>query len=55
VKCPAAVKSWRKAWGEFVPFLDYDAEIQKIICTTNAIESLNARCRLITNEGVVAV
>ncbi|WP_438821353.1 IS256 family transposase [Demequina capsici] len=43
--CPAAVKLWRNAWGEFIPFLDYDVEIRKIICTTNAIESLNARYR----------
>ena len=44
-KYPAAVKLWRSAWNEFVPFLDYDVEIRKIICTTNAIESLNARYR----------
>jgi len=44
-KYPAAVKLWRSAWGEFIPFLDYDVEIRKIICTTNAIESLNARYR----------
>lgn len=42
---PAIVKLWRTAWAEFVPFLDYDVEIRKIICTTNAIESLNARYR----------
>lgn len=44
-KYPAAVKLWRNAWPEFIPFLDYDVEIRKIICTTNAIESLNARHR----------
>ncbi len=44
-KYPAAVKLWRNAWTEFIPFLDYDVEIRKIICTTNAIESLNARYR----------
>lgn len=44
-KYPAAVKLWRNAWAEFIPFLDYDVEIRKIICTTNAIESLNARYR----------
>ena len=44
-KYPAAVKLWRNAWPEFIPFLDYDVEIRKIICTTNAIESLNARYR----------
>ncbi|MFI7589948.1 IS256 family transposase [Spongisporangium articulatum] len=42
---PAIIALWRKAWAEFVPFLDYDVEIRKIICTTNAIESLNARYR----------
>jgi putative transposase len=42
---PAIVKLWRTAWAEFVPFLDYDVEIRKVICTTNAIESLNARYR----------
>ena len=26
-------------------FLDYDAEIRRVICSTNAIESLNARYR----------
>jgi hypothetical protein len=31
--------------AEFIPFLDYDVEIRRIICSTNAIESLNARYR----------
>lgn len=39
------MRLWRNAWGEFIPFLDYDVEIRKIICTTKAIESLNARYR----------
>jgi putative transposase len=42
---PAIIKLWRSAWEEFIPFLDYDVEIRKIICSTNAIESLNARYR----------
>lgn len=42
---PAIIALWRNAWSEFVPFLDYDVEIRKIICSTNAIESLNARYR----------
>ena len=42
---PAVVRLWRSAWTEFVPFLDYDVEIRRVICTTNAIESLNARYR----------
>jgi transposase-like protein len=44
-KYPAAVGLWERAWTEFVPFLDYDVEIRKIIATTNSIESLNARYR----------
>lgn len=42
---PAIIRLWRNAWEEFIPFLDYDVEIRKVICTTNAIESLNARYR----------
>ena len=42
---PAMINLWRNAWTEFVPFLDYDVEIRRVICSTNAIESLNARCR----------
>lgn len=42
---PAISKLWENAWSEFVPFLDYDVEIRRVICSTNAIESLNARYR----------
>jgi putative transposase len=42
---PAVIKLWQSAWEEFIPFLDYDVEIRRIICSTNAIESLNARYR----------
>ncbi len=42
---PAIVALWRSAWSEFVPFLDYDVEIRRVICSTNAIESVNARYR----------
>jgi len=42
---PAMIKSWRQAWEEFIPFLAYDIEIRRVICSTNAIESLNARFR----------
>src|SRR5882757_1723999 len=44
-KCGAVIRLWRNAWDEFVPFLDYDIEIRAMICSTNAIESLNARYR----------
>ena len=42
---PAIVRLWQSAWEEFIPFLDYDVEIRRILCSTNAIESLNARYR----------
>ncbi|WFE98595.1 IS256 family transposase [Micromonospora sp. WMMD964] len=42
---PAVIRLWDNAWAEFVPFLDYDVEIRRVICSTNAIESLNARYR----------
>jgi putative transposase len=42
---PAIVRLWENAWAEFVPFLSFDTEIRKIVCTTNAIESVNARIR----------
>ena len=42
---PAIVRLWENAWSEFVPFLSFDVEIRKIICTTNAIESVNSRIR----------
>jgi transposase-like protein len=42
---PAIIRLWENAWAEFVPFLSFDVEIRKIICTTNAIESVNSRIR----------
>ncbi|MEU4429481.1 IS256 family transposase [Nocardia rhamnosiphila] len=44
-KYGAIVRLWDNAWEEFIPFLDYDVEIRRVICSTNAIESLNARYR----------
>jgi len=42
---PAIPNLWRAAWEEFIPFLDYDEEIRRVLFSTNAIESLNARYR----------
>ena len=42
---PAMIKSWETSWAEFVPFLEFPTELRKIVYTTNAIESLNARFR----------
>jgi transposase-like protein len=42
---PAIIRLWENAWAEFIPFLDDDIEIRRVLCSTNAIESLNARYR----------
>jgi putative transposase len=44
-KYPAVIKLWNTAWAEFVPFLNFDVGIRRVVCTTNAIESINARIR----------
>jgi len=41
----AIIRLWANAWEQFIPFLDYDLEIRRVLCSTNAIESLNARYR----------
>jgi putative transposase len=41
----AIIRLWENAWEQFIPFLDYDVEIRTVLCSTNAIESLNARYR----------
>jgi putative transposase len=46
---PAIIRLWTNAWAEFVPFLAFDTEIRTVICTTNAIESINARIRRAVN------
>jgi len=45
---PAIRTLWSNAWTEFVPFLDYPPDIRRVIYSTNAIESLNARFRRAT-------
>jgi putative transposase len=42
---PAIVRLWNQAWAEFTPFLAFDPEIRRVICSTNAIESVNAQIR----------
>ena len=46
---PAIIRLWENAWAEFVRFLAFDREIRTVICTTNAIESINARLRRAVN------
>jgi putative transposase len=51
-KNPGLVAAWERSWDTFVPFLQFDAAIRKVIYTTNAIESINYQLRKITrNRG----
>lgn len=44
---PTVVASWRRAWAYVIPFFAFAPEIRRVIYTTNALESLNARVRKI--------
>ncbi len=46
-KYPGIIRLWESAWAEFVPFLAFELEVEvrRVIFSTNAIESLNARFR----------
>ncbi|GHI81694.1 hypothetical protein Sspor_72550 [Streptomyces spororaveus] len=44
-KNPAIVRLGENAWEEFTPFLRFDTEIRRIVCTTNAIWVLYCRYR----------
>jgi putative transposase len=46
-KFPPIVAAWQRAWDRVIPFFAFPAEIRKVIYTTNAIESVNARIRKI--------
>jgi putative transposase len=48
-KYPAIIRLWENAWAEFIPFLQFDRDIRTVICTTNVIESINARLRRAVN------
>jgi transposase-like protein len=45
-KFPTVVAAWRRAWDQVIPFFTFPA-IRRVIYTTNAIESVNARLRKI--------
>ena len=44
---PTVVASWRRAWDKVIPFFAFPPAVRKVIYTTNAIESINARLRKI--------
>jgi transposase-like protein len=46
-KFPTVAAAWRRAWERVIPFFAFPPPIRKVIYTTNAIESVNARLRKI--------
>ena len=46
-KFPTVAPAWRRAWERVIPFFAFPPEVRKVIYTTNAIESVNARLRKI--------
>lgn len=44
---PTVVASWRRAWAHVIPFFAFPPAVRRVIYTTNAIESINARLRKI--------
>ena len=44
---PSVVASWRRAWDKVIPFFAFPPAVRKVVYTTNAIESINARLRKI--------
>jgi putative transposase len=44
-KYPAIGQSWRRVWGEVIPFYAFPIEVRRIVYTTNAIEALNSKLR----------
>ena len=46
-KFPTVVSAWRRAWDRVIPFFAFPPAVRRVIYTTNAIESVNARVRKI--------
>ncbi len=42
---PPIAQSWRRNWERVIPFFAFPEAVRRIIYTTNAIESLNAKLR----------
>jgi len=47
LRYPTVAAGWRRAWAQVIPFFAFPPAVRKVIYTTNAIESVNARLRKI--------
>ncbi|MEI4747806.1 transposase [Rhodococcus erythropolis] len=39
----AAIRFWRGAWQEFIPFLDCDIDMRRVLFSVNMFEARNVR------------
>ena len=44
---PTVAAAWRRAWSSVIPFFAFPPAVRRVIYTTNALESVNARLRKI--------
>ena len=47
IKFPTVAAAWHRTWDKVIPFFAFPPQVRKVIYTTNAIESVNARLRKI--------
>ena len=52
-KYPNSMKSWDANWDAICPLFKFSPEVRKVIYTTNAIESLNARFKKLNRQRSV--
>ena len=43
-------KQWRRHWDHLITMFNYPEDIRRVICTTNAIESVNSVIRKVTTR-----
>jgi putative transposase len=43
---PGVIDVWRRAWPEFIPFLDYPPELRRVVYTTDEIVNPLLGCGL---------
>ena len=44
---PDVVASWRRLWKQVIPFFALPPDVRRLICTSNALESVDAQLRKI--------
>ena len=49
-KYKGLVDHWRNNWDSFIPFLDYDPKIRRMIYTTNPVEAVHRVMRKVTKS-----